>query len=109
MKAEKDIKKNNLSMKELDERYFLRSPHLSEKASILAEKGYYVFRVDKDSNKIQIKNEVEKKHKVDVLKVRIINIHPKKMRVGKKEGVKKGYKKAVVKIKEGQKIDLTSV
>lgn len=109
MKNKKEEQKNILSVKEMDKRYFLRSPHLSEKASILAEKGFYVFRVVKEANKIQIKNEVEKKHKVDVLSVRMINIHPKKMRVGKQEGVKKGYKKAIVKIKEGQNIDLTAV
>ena len=109
MKSKTEEKKNIPSVKEVDSRYFLRSPHLSEKASILAEKGFYVFRVEKEANKIEVKKEVEKKYKVNVLKVRMISIHPKKMRVGRIEGVKKGYKKAVVKIKEGQSIDLTSV
>ncbi len=89
-------------------KYALKNSHISEKASILAESGYYIFRVRRGANKVEIKDEVEKKYKVDILKVRTIKIPAKKIRVGRREGVKKSYKKAIVKVKEGQSIDITS-
>ncbi len=87
-------------------RYVLSKPHISEKATSLAEEGCYVFKVQTTANKKEVKVEVEKKYKVDVEGVRIINIPAKKKRVGRTEGKKKGYKKAVVKLKKGQTIDL---
>ncbi len=90
-------------------KYILTKPHISEKATSLAEKDFYIFKVGKDANKREIKDEVEKKYKVDVLSINIINIPSKKKRVGRTEGTKKGYKKAIVKVKKGQSIDLTLV
>jgi len=86
----------------------LIKPHISEKATFLAEEGVYVFRVGKEANKQEIKREVEKKYKVDVVDVRVIKVPPKKRRVGRIEGIKKGYKKAAVKVKAGQNIDITA-
>ncbi len=83
-------------------------PHISEKATFLNESGFYVFRVAKKANKSEIKKEIEGKYSVNVLGVRIIKIPSKKIRTGRIEGTKKGYKKAVVKLKEGQSIDITS-
>jgi large subunit ribosomal protein L23 len=88
-------------MKEL-----LISPHFSEKATNLAQKNQYVFRVRKGANKTEIKKEIENLYKVKVLDVKIVNVPKKKRRLGRVSGWKKGYKKAIVKIKEGQKIDL---
>lgn len=85
----------------------LRSPCITEKASVMGQQGnFYMFEVDGEANKIQIKKAVEDKYKVNVLQVRTINIHRKKVRRGKTEGFKKGYKKAIVKIKEGQNIEV---
>ncbi len=90
-------------------KYILTKPHISEKATLLAEKDFYIFKVGKSANKREIKDEVKKKYKVDVLSVNIVNIPSKKKRVGRTEGTKKGYKKAIVKVKKGQSIDLTLV
>ncbi len=84
----------------------VKNPHVSEKASYLAEKDQYTFNVSPDYNKNEIKNAVEGIYNVDVLSVNIIKIPAKKRRLGRIEGFRKGYKKAVVKIKEGQKIEI---
>ncbi len=87
-------------------KYVLLKPHISEKATFLAEKGVYVFRVIANSNKKEIKDEVEKRYKVTVVSVGIVRVPSKRKRTGKTEGRKKSYKKAVVRLKEGQAIDL---
>lgn len=84
----------------------VKEPHISEKATILSEKNSYVFKVYSRANKPQIKKAVEGIYGVNVLNVNIIKIPPKKRRLGRTEGFKKGYAKAVVKIKEGQKIEI---
>ena len=84
----------------------IKQPHISEKASYLAEKDQYIFEVLPDYNKNEIKNAVEGIYGVDVLSVNMIKIPAKKRRLGRTEGFRKAYKKAVVKIKEGQKIEI---
>lgn len=84
----------------------LKSPHITEKGTDLNKKDQYVFKVFSGANKTEIKKSIEGLYNVDVLKVRIINIHAKKRRLGKSEGTRKGYKKAIVRIKKGQKIEL---
>ncbi len=83
-----------------------REPHVSEKATDLAEKNQYIFRVFSEANKVEIKRAVEDFYGVDVVEVRIINVHPKSRRVGKTKGFKKGYKKAIVRIMGGQTIEV---
>ncbi len=100
-------KKKTSDATEVTNRYVLRRPHISEKATDLAEKGFYIFRVEKIASKKEIKKETEKRYGVNVMSVRIINIPSKKRRVGRTEGTRKGYKKAIVKVKKGQSIDLT--
>ena len=84
----------------------IKQPHISEKASYLAEKDQYIFDVSPNYNKNEIKKSVEGIYGVNVLSVNIIRIPAKKRRVGRTEGFRKAYKKAVVKIKEGQKIEI---
>lgn len=87
----------------------LMSPCITEKAVDASTQGnFYVFKVFNDANKIEIKKAVEEKYKVDVLQVRTISIPRKKVKRGRTEGFKPGYKKAIVKIKEGQKIEMIS-
>ena len=86
----------------------IRSPIITEKATILSEQNKTVFKVHKSANKKTIKKNIEKLFKVNVIKVNIINQKSKlKMRQGKKTW-KNGYKKAVVTLKKGQSIDLTT-
>ncbi len=70
--------------------------------------GKFTFKVSKKARKEQIKKAVEQKFKVNVLRVAVINVKGKLKRTGKKrmETQTKGYKKAIVKLKPGQKIDL---
>jgi len=84
----------------------VKQPHISEKASYLSEKDQYIFEIAPDFNKKEIKNTVEGIYGVDVLSVNIIKIPSKKRRLGRTEGFRKGYKKAIVKIREGQKIEI---
>ncbi len=85
----------------------LASPHVTEKATNLSEVNQYVFKVLPGSNKIEIKKAIESLYGAEVEKVRIINVHKKKRRIGRtREGWKKGYKKAIVEIKKGQKIEI---
>jgi len=85
----------------------IKQPHISEKATDLSEKkNQYVFEVLPGYNKKEIKDSVEGIYGVDVLSVNIVKIPAKKRRLGRTEGFRKGYKKAIVKIKEGQKIEI---
>ncbi len=84
----------------------IKQPHISEKASDLSEKDQYIFEVSPNYNKNEIKKAVEGIYGVDVLSVNVIKIPSKKRRLGKTEGFRKAYKKAVVKIKNGQKIEI---
>lgn len=84
----------------------LKGPHVTERATFLAGKNEYVFKVWPRASKKDIKKAVEDVFGVLVLKVRVINVPRKKRRLGRIEGFRKGYKKAIVKIKEGQKIEL---
>lgn len=80
------------------------SPIITEKSTQAIEAGKYTFKVDKKANKIEIKNAIEEIFKVDVVKVNTINVLPKKKRMGRYEGYKSGYKKAIVTVAEGQTI-----
>ena len=84
----------------------LKSPHVSEKATDLVAKNQYTFKILPGTNKIEIKKAVENLYGVDVEKVNIIKIPSKRKRLGKIRGWRKGYKKAIVKVKKGQKIEV---
>lgn len=84
----------------------LRTAHVTEKATDLAERNQYIFNVYPKINKNEIKKAVEDIYGVNVISVNIINIPAKKRRVGKTRGWKTGYKKAIVEIEKGQEIEL---
>ncbi len=86
----------------------LKTPHVTEKATNLTASNQYVFKIYPRANKADVKKAIEKVFGVDVTEVRVINIPEKKRRLGKIKGFKGGYKKAIVKIKEGQKIEVLS-
>jgi len=88
----------------------IKKPHISEKATDLKTKNnQYVFEVESRANKSQLKKEIEKRFKVEVKKINIINTPSKPRRRGQFVGRKPGFKKAVVKIKSGQTINLKKV
>jgi large subunit ribosomal protein L23 len=86
----------------------IKHPIITEKATILSEQNKTVFKVHERANKNTIKKNIEKLFKVNVIKINIINQKSKlKMRQGKKS-YKTGYKKAIITLKKGQSIDLTT-
>ncbi len=84
----------------------IKEPHISEKSSNLSADNKYTFKVSSNTNKLEIKKSVEGLYNVSVLNVNIIKSPVKKRRLGRTEGYKKAFTKAVVTIKEGQKIEL---
>ena len=86
----------------------IKAPIITEKsASISADGSKIVLKVAKDANKVQIRQAVEKAFDVKVTNVNTINVRPKKKRVGRYEGATKAYKKAIITLAEGSKIDLS--
>jgi large subunit ribosomal protein L23 len=82
----------------------LRKPLLTEKSNNMkADKNIVCFEVDRHANKIQIKDAVEKMFGVKVVSVTTANIQGKNKRMGRSFGKKPDWKKAYVKIKEGEK------
>ncbi len=84
----------------------LKVVHISEKATDLVEKNQYTFKVSNRANKPEIKRAIENTYGVDVLDVNIIKVPRKKRRLGRITGWRKGYKKAIIRVKEGQKIEV---
>jgi large subunit ribosomal protein L23 len=88
----------------------IKAPIITERTTQLIEShNKYTFKVDRKANKVEIKKAVEIIFNVKVLSVNTINVLPKFKRMGKYEGYKNAYKKAVVKLAEGQKIDAFTV
>ena len=84
------------------------SPILTEKSTALSHQNKIVFKVPKKANKNNLKKNIEKIFKVNVVKINIINKqNRKKLTRGRKINVK-GYKKAIITLKKGQTIDLTT-
>jgi len=84
------------------------SPMVTEKSTILLEQNKIVFKVPNGANKINLKKNIEKIFKVNLTKINIINKQNRtKITRGKKVKVS-GFKKAIITLKKGQSIDLTT-
>jgi large subunit ribosomal protein L23 len=108
MKEEKAIRTPRRVEKKAftDAWHVLESPHVTEKSGMLAEKNQYVFKVSSSANKHQIKKAVEDLYGVAVDSVAVINIPRKARRLGKSQGFKGGFRKAMVKLEKGEKIEI---
>ncbi|MBI2054824.1 MAG: 50S ribosomal protein L23 [Candidatus Sungbacteria bacterium] len=85
----------------------LRGPHITEKTAAAQKTlSAYTLRIPKNTNKIQVRETVEKRYRVKVESVRITKTHSKIRRVGRREGAKAGVMKAVVTLEKGQSIEL---
>ena len=84
------------------------SPNVTEKSTSLSEFNKIVFKVDKGANKKSIKRSIEKIFKVNVVKINTVNIKGKSKLVRNKKAFKPGFKKAIVTLKKGQSIDLST-
>ena len=84
------------------------NPLVTEKSTNLSEMNKVAFKVNSSANKKSVKKSIEKIFKVNVVKINIINKQRRiKITRGKKVKVQ-GYKKAIVTLKKGQNIDLTT-
>lgn len=93
-----------------DHRDIILEPILTEKALRLKDnKNQYVFKVKDSANKIEIKQALEKRFEISVETVRVMNVSGKRRqrftKTGKVSGYTSGYKKAIVTLAEGSKLD----
>lgn len=86
----------------------LKSPHTSERSTILADKlNQYTFKVLKTANKYEIKVAVEKLFNVKVKNVTVMNVKGKQKRFRQMLGKRSDWKKALVSLEQGHEIDFT--
>ena len=81
-------------------------PVVSEKSYEQIARNQYTFRVHKDAHKTQVRQAVEELFEVKVERVNIVKVQPKPKRRGLNRGTKPGWKKAIVRLKAGDKIEI---
>ena len=89
----------------MEARDILVRPLITERTTQLMAEGKYVFVVAKAANKIEIAKAVSEIFKVKVAKVNTVNVTGKKKRMGRTEGKRPDYKKAIVKLAPGEPIE----
>lgn len=87
-------------------KFLIKNPIISEKAVDFSRLGKYAFLVDEKASVSEIKKIVESQYHVNVIKTNTINVKPKIKMHGRSKGVKPGYKKVIVTLKKGQKLDI---
>ncbi len=85
---------------------YIIKPRVTEKAIISTDKNKYVFNVSKNANKDNLYQEVVMKYKVNPLKINIINTSARRIMRRGKPGQLSAFKKAIVTLKKGDKIDI---
>jgi large subunit ribosomal protein L23 len=83
----------------------VKRPLITEKATIMKERNKYAFEVSKAANKQQVKEAVEEAFKVSVVKVTVMSVPGKMRRVGRRQVLTPVWKKAVVTLAAGDKIE----
>ena len=89
-----------------DLRSIILRPVISERTMDLMQENKYTFEVDIKATKPQIREAVEQVFNVDVVKVNTMRVTGKVRRMGRSEGKRPDWKKAIVTVKEGQRIEL---
>jgi large subunit ribosomal protein L23 len=90
----------------LESRQVLIAPVVSEKSYSLIEENKYSFRVHEKAHKTQVRQAVEELFSVHVEAVNIVKVKPKPKRRGFTRGKKPGWKKAIVQLREGERIEI---
>jgi Ribosomal protein L23 len=91
----------------MDMYHIIRRALITEKSTIAKdESNKYIFEVDRRANKIEVAKALEKLFKVKVLDVHVMNVTGKKKRVGRILGEKRSWKKAVVTLAPGSRIEI---
>ncbi len=87
--------------------FLIKKPWVTEKSTDLAAAGKYVFIVKTRATKQEVKKAIKEIYKVDAITVNVVNRPPKRKRMGSSmKGSQEGYRKAIVTLKAGQKIDI---
>lgn len=84
----------------------IKGPIITEKSNNLHSENKYTFKVDKRSNKVEIKRALEKIFNVKIIDIKTINVRAKDKKLGRFAGKTASYKKAIVTVAPGQKIEL---
>jgi large subunit ribosomal protein L23 len=90
----------------MDVKEVLIRPVVTEKSTIMSDLNKYVFKVDKNATKISVKQAVKALYNVEPEKVNMVVVRGKKKRVRYKSGYKPSWKKAIVTLAKGDKINL---
>ncbi len=109
VKTKKNVSKVKKStLEKMPSHYYdiIVRPHVSEKAFNLSENNQHIFVVSAKANKSEIKKAIKSLYGVSVLSVNIINVPTKPKRVKGRAGTRSGYRKAIVRLAKGSKIDL---
>ncbi len=80
-------------------------PLITEKNTNQVAEGKYTFEVAREANKVQIRDAVQKIFKVDVADVNVVNVRGKERGIGRRKGMTSNWKKAIVTLKPGQRIE----
>ncbi len=84
----------------------LLAPVVSEKSYSLIGEGKYVFRIHQDAHRTQVRQAVEQLFGVHVEGVNVLKVQPKPKRRGLSKGIRPGWKKAIVQLREGETIEI---
>lgn len=87
-------------------KFLIKKPIVTEKSTMLGGIGKYVFLVDKNATGPEVRKAIKKIYNVEAVKTNVINTKSKQRRLGASLGTKPGYKKMIVTLKEGQKLDI---
>lgn len=90
----------------MDMYHIVRRALITEKSTVAKDENKYVFEVDRRANKIEVAKAVEKLFKVKVINVHVMNVTGKKKRIGRILGEKRSWKKAVVTLAPGSRIEI---
>jgi len=108
-KTEKPKVTKKVAKKEYSEAYrVIKRPIVTEKSNDLGFLNKYIFEVFDSANKPEVKKAVQDLYGVQVINVNIIKVRGKKRRLGRHEGWRSGYKKALVTLAQGEKIEIIS-
>lgn len=101
-----NVKKDSPRLPAPGPAFLLKQVWITEKAVNMSGFGKYIFMVSRKANKSEIKKAIESIYKVKVAGVNVINVAGKSKRLGRSVGKTPAYKKAIVTLKEGHKIDV---
>ena len=87
-------------------KFLIKNPIVSEKSTSGAAMGKYIFLVENNATSSEVKKIVEKLYSVHVAKTNVINARPKPKRFGQHIGLRPGFKKIIVTLKKGEKLDI---